>query len=107
MRILRIFVIVPGIASIPLTAQQPFAPYKDRKLTIEDRVVDLLSRMTLEENVAEITGGHRGDRGLVDASGQLHYTTAGELFKEMCHLQSQMSPRVRGSSSRLTHMFPR
>jgi len=33
------------------------APYRNPNLAIEDRVADLLSRMTLEEKVEQIAGG--------------------------------------------------
>ena len=52
--------------------------YKD----VDQRVADLVGRMTLEEKVAEITGGQHTDRGLLDTTGQLHFTTAEDLFKE-------------------------
>ena len=32
-------------------------PYRNAKLCIEDRVADLLSRMTLEEKVEQLAGG--------------------------------------------------
>ena len=42
------------ILSAAATAQTP--PYRDAKLPIEQRVADLLSRMTLEEKVAQMEG---------------------------------------------------
>src|ERR1700692_3050035 len=42
------------ILSAAATAQTP--PYRDPKLPIEQRVADLLSRMTLEEKVAQMEG---------------------------------------------------
>jgi beta-glucosidase len=89
------FVIVYGIACLPSFAQQKLPPYKDSHLAVSDRVADLLSRMTLEEKVAQITGGHRKDSGLLDTTGQLLYTNPEDLFKEMSRLESQMSPRQR------------
>jgi len=88
-----LFLILP-IAAAPLLAQQP-PPYKDKNLAIEDRVADLLSRMTLEEKVAEITGGHGDNLGLLDTSGELPYKTPGEFFKESYRLENQMTPRIR------------
>lgn len=95
MRFAKCFVIAFVIFSSPLSGQQPTARYKDPRLAIQDRVADLLSRMTLEEKVAEITGGHRSDRGLLDPTGQLHYATSEELFKEMYRVDNKIGPRER------------
>ncbi len=82
------------ISAFPLVAQQP-PPYKNKNLAIEDRVADLLSRMTLEEKVAQITGGHSEDLGLLDSSGELPYKTPAEFFKESYDINNKMTPRVR------------
>src|ERR1700685_1958887 len=37
-------------------AQQATLPYRDAKLPVERRIADLLSRMTLEEKVAQLQG---------------------------------------------------
>ena len=88
-----------------LIAQQSTVPYKNPHLAVSDRVADLLSRMTLEEKVAEITGGHRTDRGLLDTTGQLHYATAEDLFKEMYRLENQMSARERALAHNALQRF--
>ena len=95
MRIAYALAIVLLLACCPSPAQQQTTPYKDPRLAISDRVADLLSRMTLEEKVAEITGGRRKDQGLLDTSGQLHYASVDDLFKEMWRNESKMSPRER------------
>jgi beta-glucosidase len=52
------------------TAAPAKAPrYKDASLPIEDRVADLVGRMTLEEKVDQITGGWEGRVGVVDSTG--------------------------------------
>ncbi len=81
--------------SLPLLAQQTIPPYKDPHLSIEDRVADLLSRMTLEEKVAQIAGGGRGSRGLVDTSGTLPYKNVEELFKELFNVDNKIGARER------------
>lgn len=91
----RTFVIVFVLSCFSLAAQQATVPYKDPHLAIPDRVADLLSRMTLEEKVAEITGGPHPDRGLLDTTGQLHYSTPEEVFKEMNRIDTTMSARER------------
>ena len=55
-------------ASLTLSAQST-PPYKDASLPVERRVEDLLSRMTLEEKVAQTLAVWQQKRGLVDASG--------------------------------------
>ncbi|HKV25139.1 MAG TPA: glycoside hydrolase family 3 N-terminal domain-containing protein [Candidatus Acidoferrum sp.] len=79
----------------PLAFGQQIPPYKDKSLAIQDRVADLLSRMTLEEKVEQITGGHHDNSGLIDTTGELPYKTPQDFFKEWSRLESTMSPRVR------------
>jgi beta-glucosidase len=43
--------------------------YRNPNLTIDERVADLLPRMTLEEKVQQITGGGRGQLELIDPTG--------------------------------------
>jgi beta-glucosidase len=43
--------------------------YRDPNLTIDERVADLLPRMTLEEKVQQITGGGRGQLEIIDPTG--------------------------------------
>jgi beta-glucosidase len=80
---------------MPLLAQQTAPPYKDPHLSIEDRVADLLSRMTLEEKVAQISGGGEENAGLIDNSGKLPYKTAKEAFKELYSDESKIGPGER------------
>ena len=54
-RIRNSFVI--ATLTLAVFAQSSAPKYRDPKLAIEDRVADLLSRMTLEEKVDEIYGG--------------------------------------------------
>ena len=54
-------------------AAPPIPRYKDARLPIEDRVADLLPRMTLEEKVDQITGGWESHIQVIDPTGT--YTT--------------------------------
>jgi beta-glucosidase len=45
--------------------------YRDPSLSIDDRVADLLPRMTLEEKVQQITGGGRGETEILDTTGTM------------------------------------
>ena len=47
--------------------------YKDATLPVQDRVADLLPRLTLEEKVDQISGGWESKIGVVDPTGT--YTT--------------------------------
>src|SRR5690349_6219267 len=47
--------------------------YKNPALSIDDRVADLLGRMTLEEKVEQICGGSRTESQVIDPTGT--YTT--------------------------------
>ena len=71
MRLFRAFTVVAyGLLISTLSAQQQTPAYRDPTLSIDDRVRDLLTRMTLEEKIDQITGGRRPDRGLIDTTGR-------------------------------------
>ncbi len=70
------------LVSLPTTSQDKTAKaaaqentpkYKNPALSIDDRVADLLSRMTLEEKVEQICGGGRRETEIIDSTGT--YTT--------------------------------
>src|SRR5258708_24895378 len=94
MHLLARWLLIATALCMRLQAQQNLPPYKDPHLAIEDRVADLLSRMTLEEKVAQICGGH-ATRGLVDASGKLPYKTAEEVFKDLYRIDNKIGARAR------------
>lgn len=52
-----------------LSAQAQQAPYMDPKLPVEERVKDLLSRMTLEDKVGQMTQAERGNIKNLDDIG--------------------------------------
>ena len=49
----------PGGA--PVAAARPTAPYRDASLPVEERVADLLGRMTLAEKIGQMTQAERAD----------------------------------------------
>ena len=55
------------------SSPEPTPKYRNAALPIEDRVSDLLARMTLEEKVEQICGGSRREMEVVDPTGT--YTT--------------------------------
>jgi beta-glucosidase len=73
--------------------QQTLPPYKNPHLAINERVADLISRMTLEEKVAQITGGGRETKGMIDVSGQLPYKNVEEMLKELNSPYNKIGPR--------------
>jgi beta-glucosidase len=56
-------------AQTKTTAPENTAKYRNPDLTIDERVADLLPRMTLEEKVQQITGGGRGRLEILDSTG--------------------------------------
>jgi beta-glucosidase len=60
---------MPAYAQNKTTAPDPTPKYRNPNLTIDERVADLLPRMTLEEKVLQITGGGRGRLELIDPTG--------------------------------------
>ena len=60
---------MPAYAQNKTTAPDPTPKYRNPNLTIDERVADLLPRMTLEEKVQQITGGGRGRLELIDPTG--------------------------------------
>src|SRR6201996_5366320 len=71
-------------------AAAPVPPYKDEKLPIEQRVSDLLKRMTLEEKVDQISGGHHYQ--ILDSTGQYKPEEADNIFKKMYSNESNITP---------------
>jgi beta-glucosidase len=85
-----IIICVSIIFAASLAAQEQPA-YRNPLLSIEDRVTDLLSRMTLEEKVAQITGGRRGG-GFLDTTGQFTPETAAAAFRDLGSVEKRVSP---------------
>ena len=56
--------------------------YRDPNLAIDDRVADLLSRMTLEEKVQQITGGGRAETEVIDPTGTYTTESARAVFQK-------------------------
>jgi beta-xylosidase len=95
MRFLFGLAVASALLCLPLKCQEQIPAYKDPKLSVEDRVSDLLSRMTLEEKVAQISGGGENNEGLIDTTGKLPYKNAEEVFKELYDVDNKIGPRQR------------
>lgn len=90
--------LVSGAAALALmtnvsgcaTGQQPSgqateladAPYKNPSLSVDERVEDLLSRMTLEEKIAQITTMWTAKVSVFDDTGNFDPTKAAELYPD-------------------------
>jgi beta-glucosidase len=82
-----------AVAQKQSTAGDNRPKYLNPNLAIEDRVADLLSRMTLEEKVQQITGGGRGEMQVVDPTGTFTTESARAILQRWSDPDLGMSPR--------------
>jgi beta-glucosidase len=84
------FALVAGIAP----GQDAAPPYKNPRLPIEQRVADLLARMTLEEKVAQLAPeGPQKPIEVIDPTGKFDSKTARQAFFGLYGAYSKMSSR--------------
>ena len=74
-------------------AQTPAPEYRNPALPIEQRVSDLLKRMTLEEKVGQLTTARRGNFGILDTTGRFNDASARQAFRDMFSVDSKITPR--------------
>ena len=102
----RLFCVLVCILLIaPVQAQVETPPYRNPKIPIRDRVADLVSRMTLEEKIDQITGGRRKSAGVVDPTGQFTQEKLDEALKGLYDLNSHMSPHDRAVLHNATQRY--
>ena len=80
----------------PTTAQQGGGdnpPYRNSNLAIPDRVADLLSRMTLEEKVEQITGGESRQFSIIDPTGTFTEETARQTLSQYESAELVLEPK--------------
>lgn len=63
--------------------------WKSPSIPIEQRVRDLLSRMTLEEKVEEISGGRPSNAGILDNTGRFNGMNAAEAFRQLYSMEGK------------------
>jgi beta-glucosidase len=76
----------------PAVSEQTPA-YRNPQLAIEDRVADLLSRMTLEEKVAQITPHRAQDVNVIDPTGTFTDETARQLMSRWWDQNLEFPPK--------------
>src|SRR5579864_9374756 len=69
------------------------APYRNPRLAIPDRVADLLSRMTLEEKVEQITGGESRQFSIIDPTGTFTEETARQTLSQYESAELVLEPK--------------
>jgi hypothetical protein len=68
-------------------------PYRNPNLSIEDRVADLLSRMTLEEKVDQIAGSRERATHVIDPTGTFTDEKAREWLARWGDPEFQFTPK--------------
>jgi beta-glucosidase len=84
---------VTAIAQNKTTASDKGPKYLNPNLAIDDRVADLLSRMTLEEKVQQITGGGRSEMQVVDPTGTFTTESARAILQRWSDPDLAMVPK--------------
>jgi len=74
-------------------AQTPAPDYRNPNLPIEQRVADLLKRMTLEEKVWQLAPRRGANSGILDTTGKFTDANVREIFRKMFSVDSKISPR--------------
>jgi beta-glucosidase len=72
-------------------AAQDVPPYRNRNVAIEERVADLLRRLTLEEKVEQIIGGRQ--YSLIDSTGRFKVEDAETVLRGLHSIESRFTPR--------------
>jgi beta-glucosidase len=69
-------------------AQEPAPDYRNPNLPVEQRAADLLKRMTLEEKVDQLAGGHRRVRTEQDVNAKAIFDRLTQIYR----VESQINP---------------
>src|ERR1039457_2351670 len=89
-----VFLGVALLCVIPVGGQEQAAPkYRNPNVPIDDRVADLLSRMTLEEKVHEFTGGGEAQAEVIDPTGTFTAPQARAAFAQWSNPDYALTPR--------------
>lgn len=91
-----LFLSLSAVFTVSAAAQNssPATPkYRDSHLTIDERVADLLSRMTIEQKVAQIAPDRSTPVSIIDSTGTFQPDQVQKLMRQMFSPEFQMSPR--------------
>ena len=92
MRYLYIFLLL-FVSLGNAAAQTPAPDYRNPNLPIEQRVADLMKRMTLEEKVWQLAPHRGADAGIVDTTGKFAGADMRQIFRQMFGNDSSIGPR--------------
>jgi beta-glucosidase len=73
--------------------QESIPKYGNPKLTVEERVADLLPRMTLEEKIDQVCGGGNSQASVIDPTGTFTPEQARTALQRLYDPEFQLSPR--------------
>jgi beta-glucosidase len=88
-----IFLTLASSSQEPPTAQTGTPRYKDASLPIEDRVADLLPRMTLDEKVEQLAGGWENRLEVIDPTGTYTSESARKVIQSTWGAEMKFTPR--------------
>ncbi len=91
MRVVRAAVCLGLALLAPAVAQNAVPDYKNPKLPIEQRVADLLGRMTIEEKCAQLVP-QRGTREVLDTTGKYDTESARKALGQLMMPAAKISP---------------
>jgi beta-glucosidase len=80
-------------AANPSSATASTLPYRNPNLSIDDRVADLLSRMTIEEKVEQIAGSRERETHVIDPTGTFTDEKAREWLSRWSDPEFQFAPK--------------
>ena len=88
----RYFIIISiSVIFAACLAAQEQPAYRNPRLALEDRVADLLSRMTLEDKIDQLTWEHTNP-GFLDTTGQFTPESAAAAFHDFYNIEKRINP---------------
>jgi beta-glucosidase len=87
--------VLVGVAFVAASAaaQDATPPYKDARLPVEQRVADLLKRLTIEEKVDQISGGRPLESGVLDPTGRYTDENLADTLGQMYNPYNRLGAR--------------
>jgi beta-xylosidase len=82
-----------AVSQTKSTSTESTPPYRNPNLAIQDRVADLLSRMTLEEKVEQISGSQERQVNIIDTTGTFTTESARQFMQRWWDPDLEFTPR--------------